>query len=143
MTILWLIVTVAAAVIEIATEQLVSVWFVVGGVVAFVLAWLGFPPIMQVVAFAALSAFGFALIRRYLAPYVKSQFTPTNVDRLIGTEAVVTKRIQARGRGEVKVNEQYWTARGEDPETPLEEDSVVVIRAIEGATMIVFPLEEA
>ena len=142
MTVIWIVVVLAAAVIEIATQAMVSTWFVVGGLVAFVFSYLGLPIPLQLVAFFAVSIFSFAFIRRYLIPYTQTKFTPTNLDRMIGQEGAVTKEIGSRSRGEVHINAQYWTARCDDPERTLPVGSHVIIRAIEGATLIVSAIDE-
>ena len=142
MTILWLIVTLVAIVVEVATQALVSVWFAVGGMVTLLLAYFKVPVLFQVLAFFAVSVVSFYTIRRYLIPYTQSKFVPTNLDRLIGAEAVVTRELALRSRGEVKINGQYWTARCDDPERTVAVDSSVLIRAIEGATLIVSAIEE-
>jgi len=142
MTVVWIVVTIAAVIVEIATQALVSTWFAVGGFAAFVLAWCGVDLSLQMAAFLGVSAFSFFFIRRYLIPYTQVKITPTNLDRLIGQEAVVTREMPPRGRGEVKVNEQFWTARSDDPEQAVPVSCNVVIRAIEGATLIVTPIDE-
>ena len=142
MVIVWIIVTVAAAVVEIATQALVSTWFVVAGFAALLLAALNWPIWSQLVAFIAVSVFSFVFIRRYMIPYTQVKFTPTNFDRLIGQEAKVTREIPIRGRGEVVINGQFWTARSDDPEKVVPAERSVLIRAIEGASMIVSLIDE-
>jgi len=142
MTIFWIIVTLVAVIVEIATQALVSTWFAVAGLVALALAYFGFPAPIQVAAFFAVSVFSFALIRRYVIPYTRVKFIPTNSDRLLGQEAQVTKEIMPRARGEVTVLGQVWSARSDDPAITFNVDEVVTIRAIEGATLIVSALDD-
>lgn len=142
MSLIWIGVALLATVVEIATQQLVSIWFAVAGFITFVFAYLGFSIGIQLLVFAFVSAASFILIRRYLMPYIQTRFVPTNVDRLIGQEAVVTRELPLRGRGEVRVLGQFWTAQCDDPEQRVEVDQPVLIRAIEGATLIVSAIEE-
>jgi len=142
LTILWIIVTLVAMVVEIVTQALVSAWFAVAGFATMILAYLGFPLPAQLICFFVVSIFSFVFIRRYLIPYTQVKVVPTNVDRLIGQEAQVTKELPIRGRGEVRVNGQYWTALCDDPETSVPANGRVLIRSIQGATLIVSLIDE-
>jgi len=142
LTVLWIVVTLIAMVAEIATQALVSVWFVVAGFVTMVLAFMGFSLPAQLICFFVVSIFSFSFIRRYLIPYTQVKVVPTNADRLIGQEAQVTKELPARGRGEVKINGQFWTALCDDPDLKVPVDSRVLIRSIQGATLIVSLIDE-
>ena len=51
-SIFWIVVMVLAAVVELATTALVSLWFVAGGLAALLFSLLGFSPVIQWLAFA-------------------------------------------------------------------------------------------
>ena len=138
----WVLVMVMAIIIEISTQQLVSVWFAIAAFFSFVLAYLHFPFEIQLMTFVVVSVASFVVVRRYLKPYLQSTVTPTNTDRLIDQEAVVTRAISSHERGEVKVLGQFWTARCDDPSTTLSIGQSATVLAIEGATLIVKRSEE-
>ena len=143
MTVLWIIVTLVAVIVEIATQALISTWFAVAGFVTLILAYLGFPVVVQLVCFFVVSIFSFVFIRRYLIPYTQVKIVPTNSDRLIGLEAQVTKELAPHSRGEIRVNGQYWTALCDDPDQNVSIGSRVIIREIQGATLVVSLIDES
>ena len=138
----WILVMVVAIIIEISTQQLVSVWFAIAAFCSFILAYLHFPFEIQLMTFVVVSVASFLLVRRYLKPYIQTTVVPTNTDRLLNQEAIVTRAITAHGRGEVKVFGQFWTARCDDPSVTLDIGQSATVLAIEGATLIVKLSEE-
>lgn len=135
----WIVLVILCVIAEAITEQLVSIWFALGAVVAlianlaFAAEWLQFT-LFLAVSFIALLATR-PLVKKYL--YRKRQ--PTNADRVIGTQAVVLETIDnIAGKGLVKVNGMDWTARSED-DTLIPQGSMVTVSAIEGVKVIVNP----
>ena len=124
------------AVIEFATYQLVSVWFVGGALAGLIAAQLGAGEVVQVLVFALVTAV-FLICTRPLVKKLKTPRSQTNVHELIGREAVVTKNIDnVLGEGEAKVNGNFWTARSADG-SRIPEGKVVKIKDIEGVKLIV------
>ncbi|GAB6391599.1 MAG: NfeD family protein [Treponematales bacterium] len=60
----------------------------------------------------------------------------TNVDDIVGRDALVIKGISKYGKGEVKVRGQIWTAIS-DTEEEIAENAECVIVRIEGVTAVV------
>ena len=137
---IWLIALLVFLVAEIATVSLVSIWFVGGASVALIAAVLGAPFWLQVSLFVAVSA---ALLLA-LRPLTKKYFTPKakfGTDRLIGTQAIVTERIDnLSATGAVHADGKEWSARSADGSV-LEVGSVATILSIEGVKVIVNPCE--
>ena len=140
----WLIVIVVLGAIELATIQLVAIWPAIGGVAALLAATFHQSLAVQFILFIAVS--GILLI--FTRPLVKGLVrTPlrvsTNADRLIGSEALVTQRIDnVTGTGTVVVSGVTWTARSKDG-TPVEKGQSVQIDRIEGVKLIVSPKKTA
>lgn len=139
MPIVWLIALVVFALAEAATVSLVSIWFAAGALVALVVSLFTNNLFVQCAVFLAVSALCMALVR----PLAQRRFSPppymrtTNLDRLIGTEAVVTETIDnLAATGQVKASGQVWTARTETDE-PVPVGTVVTVLRIEGVKMIV------
>lgn len=88
---LWLIVAAAMAAIEIASSGLITVWFVVGALVAFVFDWAGASSFAQVVVFLVVSLACLFLLRplalKHRAQGRALEETP------VGRNAVVVERI--------------------------------------------------
>jgi len=62
----------------------------------------------------------------------------TNLDRVIGTEGVVTEKITKHNPGEVKVDGKRWTAVADKT---IQEGKIVQIIKIEGVKLIVEEVE--
>ena len=62
--------------------------------------------------------------------------TKTNVDELIGKEAVVVKEIRPYTTGEVKLDGKVWRAMSESKQV-YKVDEIVTVLRIEGVTIII------
>ena len=78
-----------------------------------------------------------AILRPLARKYVLPTVVPTNADRVIGRQAVVTEAIDnLNGKGTVVVFGVAWTARSEDGH-PIPEGTAVVVKRIEGVKLFV------
>jgi len=136
MIIIWFAVIILAALIEINTMDLASIWFSAGALVAFILALVGLNPFIQIAIFLAVSLMLLISIRPIVKNYLKTNIIGTNTDRLVGKVAICTKDINAGERGEVKIDGKYWLAVSSGEEDILVDDKVEVL-AIEGVKLIV------
>ncbi len=136
MIIIWFVIVIVAALIEMNTMDLTSIWFSVGALIAFVLAIAGLNPAFQIVVFIVISIALIIAVRPIAKNYFKTNKINTNADRLVGKVAVVTKDINVGERGEVKIDGKYWLAVTSGKED-LEVDERVEVLAIEGVKLIV------
>lgn len=137
--IIWIALTVVFIIIEAATVQLTTVWFAIGAAVALVLDLCGLPLWVQIVVFVLVSVLALILSRPLLRRLRKKGATPTNADRNIGREGIVTERIdELAGTGRITISGISWAARSSDGSV-IEKDSVVIAERIEGARMFVRP----
>lgn len=140
MMIFWLAAMIIFGVVEAATVGLVSIWFAVGALAALAAAALGGPVILQVVIFVAGSLITLLIIRPLAAKYINGRRVPTNADRVIGQEAVVTEAIDnLNAKGQVKVAGAPWTARSQD-DSPIPAGTTVKVLRIEGVKLYVTPI---
>lgn len=135
--VMWLIILVVLALAEAATINLVSIWFAAGALVALLVSLFCQNFWIQLVLFILVSALCLALVR----PLAQKKFTPhlrpTNLDLLLGQDAVVTEDIDnLASTGQVKVGGQIWTARNE-VEEPIPAGTIVQVLRIEGVKIIV------
>lgn len=134
--ILWFLLVVVAAVIEILTMDLTSIWFALSALVAFLLAIFGVPIPIQFLAFIAISIGLLLSVRPLAKRYFQTNIISTNSDRLVGKTALCIKEIVEGGRGEVKIDGVIWTAVTQDGSVVTKDTSVEVL-AIEGVKLIV------
>ncbi len=147
MLIVWGVAIVVFAIIEAIGPGLASIWFALGALVAFFTALLHFPIWLQIFFFIVVSGLTLWLTRPLARKYLNSRTVATNADKLIGTEALVTERIDfLAGTGMVKADGKFWSARAASEEQTIEEGAVVRVEEIRGVRLIVAPeetLEEA
>ena len=138
MDLIWLGVTVLAAVIEAAVPALVSIWFVPGGILAFIASLAGGPVPLQVGLFLVGSVASLALTRPLARRLQKPGPTSTNADRVIGATAVVTEAVDnLQGAGRVSVMGNSWAARSEQGGETISTGETVTVVRIEGVKLIV------
>ena len=110
MTAFWLVLFVILSLIELATVNLVSIWFAVGALIT-TFASLATDNLMVHLAVFTISSILLLLLTK---PFVKKikrrEVVPTNLDRVIGKVGVVTEKIENDGIGEVKVLGKRWSA---------------------------------
>ena len=108
--VVWSGVMVACIVVEILTVSLVSVWFVIGAFVAMIACLLNVSVPIQVGIFLVVSVICAIVARPMAVKSLKGNIIHTNNDALIGSHALVIKRIDADHMGEVRIKNQIWSA---------------------------------
>ena len=142
MSLFWLIAMVLFGVLEAVTVGLTSIWFAVGALAALLAASLGAFALVQVIVFLVVSFVTLLLVRPLAQRYINDRKEPTNADRVIGREAVVTQAIDnLKGEGQVNVSGAVWTARSQE-EAPIPAGARVRVLRIEGVKVIVSPVPE-
>lgn len=137
LAIIWLIVLVACLIIEISTLGLASIWFAGGALLAMLIAVIGGPLWLQILVFLVTSIVLLIFTRPIATKYFNKNRTKTNVESVVGKQAIVTENIDnLKGAGRIVTNGMEWTARSLD-DSKIEEGAVVVIEKIEGVKAIV------
>lgn len=138
---LWLALLVVFTVVEALTVGLVSVWFAAGTLVALLSTIFTDNIWLQIFLFLAVSMAAMAVLRPLARKYVLPTVVPTNADRVIGRQAVVTGDIDnLKETGTVVVFGVAWTARSESGE-PIPEGTTVTVKRIEGVKLFVTPAD--
>ncbi|MBR3449080.1 MAG: NfeD family protein [Oscillospiraceae bacterium] len=135
--IFWGVIFVITLIAEIASMQLISIWFTVGSVGAFIAAMkgVGFPG--QLGIFVAISLVLLLVTRPLLARLRVNQEPRTNADKNIGETAVIIEEVDpALGTGRAKIGGVDWIAVSETGEI-LPAEAVVIVTRVEGAKLFV------
>ena len=136
-SICWLAVFVLLIVIELATMGLTTIWFAGGAVAGFIASMLGANVVIQAVVFFVVSIVLLIFTRPFAVRYINSNKTKTNIDGLIGQEALVLEEINnIRETGCARLERKEWTARSVD-DSVIPADTVVIVERIEGVKLIV------
>lgn len=141
-SVVWLVLLVAFAIAEAATVGLVSIWFAAGALVALLSTFFTANIWVQIFLFLLVSSVTMAVLRPLARKYVLPTVVPTNADRVIGRQAVVTEEIDnLRGTGAVVVFGVAWTARSEEG-SPIPQGTTVTVNRIEGVKLFVTPVAQ-
>ncbi|MBQ3219085.1 MAG: NfeD family protein [Clostridia bacterium] len=134
---IWLGVTAFALILEFCTNDMVSVWFAGGGVIAMILtavglSWYVHLPVFIVVSFVLLLSF-----RKMVLKYLYKGDEKTNADSAIGKEYVLITAIEFNKPGTIKINDVVWSAVTENQNDAIPKGSVVKVVNIKGNKYIV------
>ncbi len=133
--ILWAVIFIVSVIAELATMQLVSVWFAVGALAAFIAAFF-LPFWLQVAVFSTVSVL-FFIASRPLIKKLMVKTTPTNLDKEIGSRALVIEAIDDKNKtGRIRLNGVDWNAYTIDGSL-IEKDEPVIVKQISGTKILV------
>lgn len=139
MSVFWLVATIVFVVVEGLTMGLTTIWFAGGAVIALAASLLGAGIAVQVVLFFVASVVLLVSTRKLFVKKLQTGVEKTNVDALIGKEAVVISAIKPFEPGIIKLSGQDWTAVSQNSEDSLDEGSKVKVIRIEGVKAVVAP----
>lgn len=139
---IWIAVIAVAVIVEAISAQLLSIWFALGGLAALLTSFLTDSIAVQTTVFCIVSVVSLAVIFPLAKKSLKKEHIKTNADRYIGKTAVVTEDISnINAKGQVKVDNQIWSARSDDGSAVSAGTPVKVLR-IEGVKLIVSAAEQ-
>lgn len=139
MTIVWLFIFIALLAIELATVNLVTIWFAIGALASFGLSFFLDSLFWQIFLFVVVSSISLLLTRKIVEKIRGGEITPTNLDMVIGKIGIVTEEINKLEPGEVKVDGKRWSAIANKK---ISVDSKVEILAIDGVKLKVKEVKE-
>ncbi len=138
--ILWIAVLIITLIVEFATEQLISIWFSGGSLIALILAICNVPWYIQLMVFALVSVV-FVLLTQFLLLKKKKNQSElkTNADSLIGNKILVLTKVSPENLGEGKYRDIIWSLQSTDL---IEANEYAEIIKIEGNRLIVKKIEK-
>lgn len=143
MTMIWLAILIVAIVVEVLTMGLTTIWFAGGALVAILAALIHAPVAVQILLFFVVSLLLMFFTRPVAVKYFNRDRVKTNVESLIGRQAIVISEIDnLQGIGQVTVGNQEWSARSADDRLRIPVGAVVNVLSINGVKLIVKPDEK-
>ena len=130
----WLIIIVVLTIVELATVNLVTVWFIASGIVAMILSFFTSDLAITFSAFVVLGIILLITTKPILNKMLNSKNEKINLDRVIGANGVVTEEIKKNVIGEVKVDGKRWSAISNKK---IEVGATVRVLKIDGVKLIV------
>ncbi|MBR7142012.1 MAG: NfeD family protein [Clostridia bacterium] len=135
---IWLAIMLFCLVTEAITPQLTTIWFAAGALIALLVSLVA-PTLLwlHIVLFLSVSVVLLLFTRPLAHKFLNAKKVPTNADRVLGQEALVTEEINnLLETGLVSVKGACWSARSADG-LPIAKNEIVIVRAIEGVKLIV------
>ena len=133
----WIIFAVIMLVIEMLTMGLTTIWAAAGAFAAALTALITDSFLIQVMVFAVVTLFCVLVTRPIAARKLNNRTVKTNIDALIGKEALAQTDIGKLSRGEVRVDGKTWTAVPAESSAEILKGDVVRITSVEGVKLIV------
>ena len=134
---IWLAVIVVMAIVEACTVQIISIWFVVGGIAALISTAFTDSAFIQLIIFVLATALSLILTRPFVKRLLRFKKEDTNAGRYIGKNGIVIEEINNElGIGQVNVSGSIWTAKSIDGSI-IPKDSKVFVEEIKGVKLIV------
>lgn len=134
MTMFWGLAFLVFIVIELATVNLVTIWFAVGSLITLFVSLYVDSEIIQIIIFIIASLVSLVVTKPIASKLKIKNIEPTNSDRYVGKSGEVTKKITPKEKGEVKVLGTIWTAVSDET---LEVGEEIIVKKIEGVKLIV------
>lgn len=135
----WLIIVIILTILEATTINLTTIWFVLSGIIALISSLFIDNYLIQFGIFVIIGVLLLVTTKPILEKALKTKKEATNIDRIIGTNGLVTERITKSQNGEVKVDGKRWTASADKT---IKVGSIVKILSINGVKLKVEEVED-
>ena len=135
----WFMLAIVLIFVEIATVNLVCIWFAIGCLLAGIVGLITENVMIQVGVFLIVSILSLILTKPFIKKLRPKGIVRTNLDRVVGQIGIVTSDIDKLEPGEVKVDGKKWMAVSD---TKIIKGSKVEILAIDGVKLKVKEIKE-
>lgn len=140
---IWLAVLAVLLIVEAITAGLTTIWFAGGALAAAVASYLGAGAFVQWILFLCVSLVLLIFTRPLAVKYMNRGVAKTNVNSLIGQKAVVIQEIDNLAQtGQVRISDIEWMARTSLDGDKIPEETIVIIKEIQGVKLIVEKIKE-
>lgn len=137
---IWVGLLILFLIVEACTVGLVTIWFALGSLAAFISTFFTENLEIQMIVFIISTIATLLMFRPFFKKYIKRKQQPTNVDMNIGAEGVVVEKISnINAVGSVKVRGIIWSALSSEPEIEISEGTTIIVEKIEGVKLVVKP----
>ncbi len=136
---IWLFLFIMGIVIEAVTQDLVSIWFSVGGLVSMILSGFEFIPwYVETIVFVVVSLTAVICTRPLAKKLLSNALRSTNIDEYVGKQVKVLKDISKFENGEVRFNDIIYSACLMEEETDtIKEGEIVEVVTFRGNKIVV------
>ena len=129
--IFWITLIILGIIVELISVDLIAIFFSIGAIIVLVMNNYNLPFYMQCIVLTIVVVIGVTLTRPVARKLQGKKIDRTNSDRIIGQQGIVIKEINGIDFGQVKVNQEIWSAISVN-NTPIKEGSNVEVVDITG-----------
>ncbi len=135
----WVSLIILLTIVEVATVNLTTIWFVASAIIALIVSLFTDNLLIQIGTFTILGIVFLVLTKPFLNKWIHVDKLQNNLERLIGMKGIVTQEITPTIAGEVKVDGKLWTAVSKER---LNKGDVVNILQVNSVKLIVEKWED-
>ncbi len=137
--ILWLILVIFLAFVEIVTVNLTTIWFVASGIISLFISMYTDNFTIQFSVFVVGGIILLITTKPILTKYLDKNKVKTNADRVIGMTGKVTEKITKNEKGAIKIDGKEWTAYADHT---INENEIAKVLEIKGVKLKVEKVKE-
>ena len=138
---IWVVVLLITLLLEFESQQLVTIWFSIGSILALILAAFNVHYIWQIASFVVLSTVLVLATRPLSRRFMRREIVATNIDSIIGKQGIIITDVSLDVRGEVKVESRIWVAFVTS-NIHIEKGTKVIVMDVEGNKLLVEPIDK-
>ncbi|NLM12679.1 MAG: NfeD family protein [Epulopiscium sp.] len=140
MWLIWLILSIGFAIIEITNASFFIIWFSVGSIGALVVSLLTSNFVIQFLVFLMISVILLIFTHKITKKFISSKPSyKTNIDILKNAQGIVIEEINnVKGTGQVKVQGEIWSALSVNDEI-IAVNTKIIVFDVKGVKLIVGP----
>ena len=132
--IIWLVIVFLLTIVELATINLVSVWFVISGCLALIVSLFTQNFYIQFGVFVICGIVFLVLTKPFLNKLKREKEENLYRERIPGMEGIVTVAIKKGKIGEVKVDGKLWSATADED---IERENLIKVLEVDGIKLVV------
>lgn len=138
---IWLVLSGIFVIIEIVNLSFFIFWFAMGALIAMISSFFIENLVLQIAIFVVSSTILLFTTKPFIKKFIdKDSSVKTNAYSIEGKVGKVTIDIEPiEGKGQIKVNGEFWSARSQNNDV-IPKDTEVVVEKIDGVKAIVKPL---
>jgi len=134
---IWLIIAILFFILEMMGPGFLLFWFGIGALITTVVSIFVDNVIIQIGVFAISSTLLLFCTKPFVKKVTKNETVLTNVYSIIGKNGIVTKEINTlKGSGQIKINEELWSAKSSTNDI-IPEGTTVTVLQIDGVKALV------
>lgn len=138
MWLIWLILAIAFAIVEMTNASFFIIWFSIGSLGALIVSLFTSNLAIQFLVFLVISIVLLILTHKITKKYIFSKSSyKTNIDVLKNAQGIVIEEIDnTKGTGQVKVRGEIWSALSANDEV-IVVDTKIIVFDVKGVKLVV------